>query len=199
MTGVSIFAVDLGGVLLTDPTRGAFWSNLANGDPERTARARSAWFSRIRVPFELGTMSEEEGWRELAEVSGVSSGKVRDTFLSGFEVIPQGQFLLRQLSASGKPMILATNHRAEWLPLWRKKFTWFADFTDVVCSSEIGVRKPDAAFYDILVRRSGVSPARVALIDDDESNIRGAMDLGMQAVMVDPGSPEPWDLRGILS
>jgi FMN phosphatase YigB (HAD superfamily) len=198
MSFVYVFAVDLGGVLLSDPTRGAFWSNVANGDPERATRARAAWFSRIRVPFELGEISEEEGWRQLADASGAPPDAVRDTFLSGFEVLAQGQHLLQELSASGKPIILATNHRAEWLPIWRRKYAWFANFKDVVCSSEIGFRKPDEGFYDVLIHRSGVSAERIALIDDDESNIRGAQDVGMQAVLVDPACSDPWDMGGIL-
>ena len=51
-------------------------------------------------------------------------------------------------------------------------------------SSTIGMRKPDAAAYDHVVRAIGVPAQRIVFFDDLAENIEGARARGLTAVHV---------------
>jgi putative hydrolase of the HAD superfamily len=57
-------------------------------------------------------------------------------------------------------------------------------FQKVFLSSTIGLRKPDAAAYDHVVREIGVPAERIVFFDDVMENIEGARARGLQAVHV---------------
>lgn len=54
-------------------------------------------------------------------------------------------------------------------------------FHAVVNSSEIGVAKPAAAFFDIALQRAGSTPALALFIDDSPGHVAAARTLGLRA------------------
>src|SRR5437588_238105 len=62
------------------------------------------------------------------------------------------------------------------------------DFREIFLSSIIGLRKPDAAAYDHVVKAIGVPAHRIVFFDDLAENIEGAQARGLTAVHVT--SPE---------
>lgn len=54
-------------------------------------------------------------------------------------------------------------------------------FHAVVNSSEIGVAKPAAAFFDTALRRAGSTPALALFIDDSPEHVAAARTLGLRA------------------
>ena len=61
-------------------------------------------------------------------------------------------------------------------------------FSELFLSSAIGLRKPDAAAYDYVVKAIGVPAKRIVFFDDLAANIEGARARGLTAVHVT--SPE---------
>ena len=57
-------------------------------------------------------------------------------------------------------------------------------FRELFLSSTIGLRKPDAAAYDHVVKAIGVPAQRIVFFDDLIENIEGARSRGLQAVHV---------------
>jgi FMN phosphatase YigB (HAD superfamily) len=57
-------------------------------------------------------------------------------------------------------------------------------FTELYLSSTIGLRKPDAAAYDHVVKAIGVPAQRIVFFDDLAENIEGARARGLTAVHV---------------
>jgi putative hydrolase of the HAD superfamily len=57
-------------------------------------------------------------------------------------------------------------------------------FREIFLSSAIGLRKPDAAAYDHVVKAIGVPAGRIVFFDDSAENIEGARNSGLQAVHV---------------
>jgi glucose-1-phosphatase len=57
-------------------------------------------------------------------------------------------------------------------------------FREMYLSSSIGLRKPDAAAYDHVVKAIGVRPERIVFFDDLAENIEGARARGLTAVHV---------------
>ncbi|KAF8654144.1 hypothetical protein AX16_003674 [Volvariella volvacea WC 439] len=60
----------------------------------------------------------------------------------------------------------------------------FDDFCD---SSEVGLRKPDPAFYLLACSRNNVEPQEVVFLDDIGMNLRTAKELGMKTIHVSIG------------
>ena len=57
-------------------------------------------------------------------------------------------------------------------------------FREIFLSSSIGLRKPDAAAYDHVVKEIGVPAGRIVFFDDSADNIAGARARGLFAVHV---------------
>ena len=57
-------------------------------------------------------------------------------------------------------------------------------FREVYLSSTIGLRKPDAAAYDHVVKAIGVPASRIVFFDDLAENVEAARTYGLTAVHV---------------
>jgi glucose-1-phosphatase len=68
-------------------------------------------------------------------------------------------------------------------------------FREIFLSSAIGLRKPDAAAYDHVVKAIGVPANRIVFFDDLAANIEGARSRGLTAVHV----TSPDDVAGALA
>src|ERR1700694_4893762 len=68
-------------------------------------------------------------------------------------------------------------------------------FREVFLSSSIGLRKPEAAAYDHVVKAIGVPAERIVFFDDSADNIEGARARGLTSVHV----TSPDDIAGALA
>ena len=57
-------------------------------------------------------------------------------------------------------------------------------FRELYLSSAIGLRKPDAAAYDHVIKSIGVPAERIVFFDDLAQNVEGARACGLKAVQV---------------
>src|SRR5260370_31768306 len=57
-------------------------------------------------------------------------------------------------------------------------------FREIYLSSSIGLRKPEAAAYDHVVKAIGMPASRIVFFDDSAENIEGARARGLTAVHV---------------
>jgi HAD superfamily hydrolase (TIGR01509 family) len=55
-------------------------------------------------------------------------------------------------------------------------------FDGSVVSGFVGVAKPDAEIFELLLRRFDLTPSATLLVDDSPRNVRAALSVGMQAV-----------------
>lgn len=91
--------------------------------------------------------------------------------------------IFRQLQASGKYKIYAlTNWSAELFPVALQKFEFLSWFDGIVMSGDEGIRKPEAAFFQILFDRYQVKPEDAVFIDDNLRNIEAAKKLGLKSI-----------------
>ena len=96
--------------------------------------------------------------------------------------------LVDEVRASGVRTVLATNqqdHRRAWM---RDVLRTDDHFDDVFYSCEMGVAKPDPAYFHHVLDRLGLPPAETAFVDDLQANVAAAAGLGIAAVRHDPAS-----------
>lgn len=76
----------------------------------------------------------------------------------------------------------------------------FEDLCDVVVySHEEGMEKPDPRFYRLVARRLGVRPDEAIFLDDHETCVAGARDVGMSAVLFGSAGQAIADLERYLA
>jgi len=74
-----------------------------------------------------------------------------------------------------------TNFSAEKWPIAVDNHAWLADLDGVVMSGDEGVVKPDAAIYEVLLSRYGLTSEATWFTDDSLRNVEGALAVGMRA------------------
>ena len=99
---------------------------------------------------------------------------------------------MRAWKSAGVALALLTNNVAEWRPLWTAnlvKAGGYELFDVVIDSSAVGMRKPEPAVYRHTVNELGsargltLSLADCLFVDDFAQNVRGAMDVGLPALL----------------
>jgi glucose-1-phosphatase len=112
-----------------------------------------------------------------------------DRFLAGWNAIFVGEMPgmadLLARAARRLPLYAFTNSNPDHELVWSKRFAGIlGHFKEVYVSSTIGLRKPDAAAFDYVVKAIGVPAERVVFFDDGLENVEAARARGLQAVHV---------------
>lgn len=124
----------------------------------------------------IGDLSEANGLERLdpmvALADLVVGHTVRDFMVDA----------VRDLRARGVRTGIITNNIAEFGSAWRAMIPVEELFDDIVDSSAVGVRKPDAEIFRIACERLSVAPSAAVFIDDYQGNVDGAIAAGLRAV-----------------
>lgn len=202
---------DFGGVLTT-PLMHAFAAlQEANGIPLEalgSAMARAAERNGGEQPlFELekGAITEREFVAQLNAALTDVLGRAVD--LDGFGAAffaalqPNEELLgfMRELRGRGYRMAILTNNVREWEPLWRAMLPVDEVFELIVDSAFVGLRKPDPAIYELLLRQLGLPASAAVFLDDLEVNCDAARALGMGAVHFRDNAQAIPELEALLS
>jgi epoxide hydrolase-like predicted phosphatase len=108
--------------------------------------------------------------------------------------------LTLELRSEGYRTALITNNVAEFAEGWRKMIPVEDLFELVVDSSEVRMRKPDPAIFQLCLDQLGLGPEEAVFLDDARGNIAAAEALGMHAILVeDDHAPAFEALRRLLA
>jgi putative hydrolase of the HAD superfamily len=92
---------------------------------------------------------------------------------------------LLQRAAQRLPLYAFSNTNAAHVEHFSETYAGvLGHFREIFLSSAIGLRKPDAAAYDHVVKAIGVPASRIVFFDDLAENIDGARACGLTAVHV---------------
>ena len=180
MTDIKMVAFDLGNVLCTvDETIAS--KKLAALSDKPWEEVHGIVFSQIRkLQFESGEMTFDEHAVQAISNLGIDMPLDEFTALYDSVLIPsESMFPLIERIAEKHRLALVSNTSE---PHWKsaERFLPFSSSLDpVIVSYEVGVMKPEAAFYDALLERSGVLAANILFVDDLAENIEGAESAGM--------------------
>ena len=136
---------------------------------------------------EVGTISDEEYFESLRR--SLRIGISDAAFLEGWNAILAGEMpgIAPMLARAGAQMPLYAFSNTNGAHVAHFS-TAYADilshFKTVFLSSTIGLRKPDAAAFDHVVKAIGAPAERIVFFDDLAENIEGARASGLRAVHV---------------
>lgn len=90
---------------------------------------------------------------------------------------------LRDLRRAGYPVYGLSNFSREKFDVVRVMFPFLDEFDHLVVSADVGMVKPDAEIFELLIERTGLEPARALFIDDSADNIAAAKRIGFDTVL----------------
>ena len=113
---------------------------------------------------------------------------------------PETEAAIEALHAAGVPQYGVTNMSHETFPGTIAMSPAFERLRDYVVSAQVGLMKPDPAFYALACERFGVAPQDVLFFDDSAANIESALAFGFDAHhFTDPAAVRPaLEARGLL-
>jgi HAD superfamily hydrolase (TIGR01509 family) len=184
---VDALIFDLGGVLIDVDFRRvvAEWATAANVAEDRLAARFGP--DEAYCAHERGELSDAEYFASLRK--SLSIDLTDQQFLSGWNAIfgdpiPGMENAVRAL-AGRFPLYVFSNtnqaHRAHWQPRYRELL---APVREVICSCDIGCRKPDRRAFLRVTALVDAPPSRIAFFDDSEENVAGARAAGLAAFRV---------------
>lgn len=189
---------DLGGVVFDISFERVFasWGRSAGTDPrEVAARFR---FDDFYERLERGDISPDQYRAHVVDLLGIPLSR-RD-FERGWndlylEIKPGIDDLLRQLQPRLRLLAL-TNTNVVHAPVWRVRYaSVLSRFERVLCSHEIGARKPEPAAFRAALDVLGLPGRAVMFVDDNPENVSAAARLGLQALLATTASEIAAELR----
>lgn len=189
---VSAVLFDFGGVLLSSPFESFAAYERRSGLPEGFVRSvnatnpdDNAWARLERSEVDLTTfVAEFEA--EAAALGHEVDGHAVLACLFG-ELRPAMVTALRRCHEHFATA-LCTNNFLTGTPEWSSggSFAELVDLFDVVVeSSQVGVRKPEPRFYEIVLERLGVPADEAVFLDDLGVNLKPARAMGMTTIKVE--------------
>ena len=149
----------------------------------------------------VGRFSPDEAWRrhERGEISdaaffeslraslGIDITNMQ--FLEGWNAIFAGEMpgIAAMLARAGTrlPLYAFSNTNGAHVEHFSQHYAdVLGHFREIYLSSAIGLRKPEAAAYDHVVKAIGIPASRIVFFDDSAENIAGARARGLNAVHV---------------
>jgi glucose-1-phosphatase len=161
------------------------WAGHAGCEPAQLVRrfARDEIYHR----HETGEVSDAEYFAALRSSLGIELSDAQ--FREGWNAIFAGEMpgiapLLKR-AAKRLPLYAFSNTNGAHVEHFSRRYAAvLGHFREIFLSSAIGLRKPDAAAYDHVVKAIGVPAARIVFFDDLAENIEGARARGLTAVHV---------------
>jgi putative hydrolase of the HAD superfamily len=136
---------------------------------------------------ERGTISDEAFFESLRRSLGIAI--TDEQFLDGWNAIFAGEIEgiapLLERAAKHFPLYVYSNtNRAHVAHFTRIHAHTLKPFRELFYSSSIGMRKPEIAAFDHVLKAMGVPASRVVFFDDLAENVESARSLGIKAVQV---------------
>jgi len=136
---------------------------------------------------ERGEISDAAFFESLRASLGIGITDIQ--FLEGWNAIFTGEMpgIAAMLARAGArlPLYAFSNTNSAHVAHFSKAYAEvLGHFREIYLSSAIGLRKPEAAAYDHVVKAIGVPASRIVFFDDSAENIAGARAQGLTAVHV---------------
>lgn len=129
---------------------------------------------------DAGLISDEDFYREFADISGESPAELRAEFHDTRHINKRLVPVIEQLKKQYKIGMLS-NTGAQLLEEFLAEHNVRHLFDRVVASSDTGYVKPQREIFEITAERLGVRLDEIYFIDDSPGNVQAAQSYGMTA------------------
>jgi FMN phosphatase YigB (HAD superfamily) len=157
--------------------------------------------------FERGDISAADFRAVIREMkSGLTDAAIDKAWDSMILDTPPERIAFLQQLGKKYDLYLLSNTNEIHIPAFTKYFdeaygkgTFRSLFKKIYLSSEVRMRKPEAAIFNLVIDENHLDKKRTLFIDDSPQHVEGAINAGLQAVLLPPGEKiETW-LEGFMS
>lgn len=156
------------------------------------------WHRAERGEMTLAQMvgAIEPMWRE-AGFSAFPTPPTPDTMMAAIAAVPEMVAVARDAREAGYRTAIVSNMISDW-SAWRSIIDADRLVDVVIDSSEVGMRKPNPAIFQLALDRLDVAAQRTLFLDDFDWNLGGAESLGIHTMHVTDPVRAAADLRSRL-
>ncbi len=199
ITEINALAVDAGGVIRkeVDPQMHTYFQSLLKVKKEIYEEVWHQLYPLVST----GQIAEDEFFNKM---HSLTKSPASDSFPFAESVTAELERLfqankivlgmIRIAKARGYKLALASNSHPMQARVDEEK-GMYDIFNVRVLSHEIGVKKPDPKFFDIIARKLSIQHRNIVFIDDRKKNIEGAISTGMQGIIYTDTQQMGRDLR----
>jgi HAD superfamily hydrolase (TIGR01509 family) len=130
----------------------------------------------------LGSMTSIEFWQAV----GIDPN-LEDEYLQRHKLTDGLIEFLEAVNSSGVEVWCLSNDLSEWAKKLRDKFKLARYFRGFVISGDVGLRKPDPAIFQHLLKQMGVSAGDTVFVDDNPKNLDSATEMGFKTILFSAG------------
>ena len=176
---------DMGGVILRTIDYAPREGMAQRFGCSRAELEKFVFLSATSVLSEVGKLSDIDHWRAVLEYfnqSEINAEEAYDEFFSGDAINQELLEYARSLKPKRRIGLLSnawenTRQRLEG------RYGFINDFDISIFSAEVGKRKPDEDIFMLALEKLNVKPKEAIFIDDFVSNVRGAQNAGLHAIL----------------
>lgn len=174
----------MGGVILRtiDPSsREALAERLGT---TRRELEKQIFQSESSLKSEVGKISDSEHWRSVMKHYGLPPEDYPQVYKEFFAGDRMDEILIDYIKSLKKnyKIGLLSNAWTNARENLSKLYDFLYLFDAAIFSAEVGMRKPDARVFRLLLEQLGVESHEAIFVDDFASNITGAQEIGINAV-----------------
>jgi FMN phosphatase YigB (HAD superfamily) len=162
---------DIGGVLLENPFIGEFWKEKIGSD-------------KLRHDFGSGKISNKEFIKKASKLIGINEKIFLEKYGEAYFPIKKIDCVFEIFEKLKNKSYLFSDTNPIHLKFIKEKYAdMFNGIKGKLMSSELGYRKKEDKFYEILIRKINVGPKEILLIDDSKLVVDKARSHNLNAIL----------------
>jgi len=180
---IKAITFDLDGVYFING-KSNFISNLGKlGISENEAKRIFLQSDEMNKLYKEGKMSDDEFWNWAAKEWNLDKTpkELTDLLISGYEIDESVVEVVKKVGTNGYKTLICTNNFPARINGLQARFKFLDNFDAWALSYEVGAAKPSTKIFQELVNKSGVKPEEIVFADDNNDNLEGAKQVGIQA------------------
>lgn len=195
---IKVILFDLGGVLFTNGTKKFIGYLHTKYGTDKDLLKNIVDKGEIPDAYREGKIGRDEFWKAVQEKLQLpeSTESLEKEWIYGYELIEETKNIIQELTKSYKVYFLSDNVK-ERVDAINKKFNFLMWFEGGVFSHEVGIRKPNPKIYQFALEKAGVKPQETVFIDDKESALLPAKDMGITTLLFESPTQLRNDLKKI--
>jgi HAD superfamily hydrolase (TIGR01509 family) len=135
--------------------------------------------------YEVGSVEFFEHFEKQANIKGATAKNLKIVWDNSNDTITETEEVIKKLKKEGKKLYYLTN--SSQITMEARANTDIFDYFDGgVSSHETETRKPDLGIYTLLVQKFNLDTSNTIFVDDRESNLEPAREIGMWGVHYNP-------------
>jgi putative hydrolase of the HAD superfamily len=134
----------------------------------------------------LGNLTAIEFWQS----AGVAPN-LEDEYLQRHNLTDGLIEFLEAVNSRGGEVWCLSNDLSEWARKLRDRFKLERYIRGFIISGDVGIRKPDPAIFEHLIRQLNVTAGDAVFVDDNPKNLDSATELGLQTILFNASGENP--------